>query len=174
MSAATTSKTRPEPVQLGGLGVNFLLDGDDTDGRFSLVEHPIAPRALAAPVHTHLDEDEYSYVLEGLVGVEIGDETIVAGPGQLVRKPRGVPHAFWNAGDEPARVLEIISPAGFERFFTEAAVLMESPEPDEAAWGDLLARFRLDMDFSTVERLAIAHQLVVDPVDDQLASPAKR
>ena len=72
-------------------------------------------------MHMHEREDEYSFVLEGRVGVQIGDEVAEAGPGELVAKPRGIPHSFWNAGDEPARLLELISPAGFERYFEELA-----------------------------------------------------
>ncbi len=118
-----------ETLWLGGLGVRFLLDGAQTGGRFSLVEHPILPRALAAPLHTHADEDEYSFVLEGQVGVQVGDQVLTAGPGALVIKPRGVPHAFWNAGDVPARLLELISPAGFEHYFAELAPLMPPTAP---------------------------------------------
>jgi uncharacterized cupin superfamily protein len=87
-------------------------------------------------VHTHANEDEYTYVLEGRVGLQLGDEVIEAGPGDLVFKPRGVAHAFWNAGDEPARMLEIISPAGFENYFRELAPLLAAPERDEAAMGE--------------------------------------
>jgi quercetin dioxygenase-like cupin family protein len=104
--------------------------GEETQGNFALVEHPIGPRALAAPMHTHRHEDEYTYVLEGEIGVQIGEEVRVARPGDLVFKPRGMPHAFWNAGDAPARALEIISPAGFERYFAELAPLFpRQPRP---------------------------------------------
>ena len=67
-------------------------------GRLSLVEHPLEPRALGSPVHTHRGaEDEYSVVLEGRVRAQIGGQTIEAGPGTVLVKPRGaVPHAFWN------------------------------------------------------------------------------
>ena len=117
-------------AQIGAMGVRFMVDSE-RGGGFSLVEHPIAPRALAAPIHTHTNEDEYSYVLEGEVGVQVGDEVTVAKPGDLVFKPRGVPHAFWNAGDVPARLLEIISPAPFAKYFEELAPLMQSAEgPD--------------------------------------------
>src|SRR5580765_4573029 len=104
---------------LGSIGVRFMIDGEDSGGGFSLVEHPMSARALAARLHRHTREDEYSYVLEGRVGALLGDEVLVAGPGDLVFKPRNQWHTFWNAGDEPARILEIISPAGFERFFGE-------------------------------------------------------
>src|SRR4051812_26236808 len=81
-------------VDLGGLGVRFMVGEAESGGGFALVEHPIAPRALAAPMHTHTREDEYSYVLEGEVGIQVGDEVLVGRPGDLVTKPRGIPHAF--------------------------------------------------------------------------------
>ena len=108
---------------LGSIGVRFMLDGDDAGGRFAVVEHPMSPHALAAPLHRHAREDEYSYVVEGRVGALLGDEVVLAGPGDLIFKPRNQWHTFWNAGDEPARLLEIISPAGFEQFFAELVEL---------------------------------------------------
>jgi quercetin dioxygenase-like cupin family protein len=148
-----------ETVNLLALGVRFMIDGETTGGAFSLVEHPLPPRALGAPLHTHRNEDEYSYVLEGRVGVQLGDEVLEAGPGELVFKPRGVQHAFWNAGDEPARLLELISPAGFENYFRELAPLLAAPERDEAAIGEVVARYELDIDFDTIPVLAERHQL---------------
>lgn len=162
MNATATRILGPqegETVNLFALGVRFMIDGEATGGAFSLVEHPLPPRALGAPLHTHKNEDEYSYVLEGRVGVQLGDEVLEAGPGELVFKPRGVSHAFWNAGDEPARLLELISPAGFENYFREMAPLLAAPEPDEAALGEVLARYELDLDFDTIPVLAERHGL---------------
>src|SRR4051794_16491821 len=140
-------------AQVGAMGVRFMVDAE-TGGGFSMVEHPIPPRALAAPLHTHTHEDEYSYVLEGDVGVQIGDEVAVAHVGDLVFKPRGVQHAFWNAGDAPARVLEIISPAPFVRYFEEIEPLMMGPDgPDFAAIAELQARYGLSMDPAQIEPL---------------------
>src|SRR5262245_50091629 len=96
-------------IWLQAMGVRFMLPGDRTGGRVSLVEHPIEPKSLAAPLHTHTDEDEISYILEGEVGIQIGDRVLQAGPGTLVFKPRQVPHAFWNATERSARLLEMIS-----------------------------------------------------------------
>ena len=104
---------------LGSIGVRFMIDGVDADDRFSLVEHPMSPRALAAPLHRHTREDEYSYIVKGRMGALLGDEVVYAEAGDLVYKPRNQWHTFWNAGDEPAYILEIISPAGFEDFFKE-------------------------------------------------------
>jgi mannose-6-phosphate isomerase-like protein (cupin superfamily) len=162
MPAAVTHLLGPdqgEVVHLLALGVRFLIDGERTGGAFSLVEHPLPPRALGAPLHTHHNEDEYSYVLEGRFGVQLGDDTLEAGPGDLLFKPRGVPHAFWNAGDEPGRLLELISPAGFEHYFRELAPLLAAPQRDDAAIGEVVARYRLDIDFTTVPILAERHHL---------------
>jgi quercetin dioxygenase-like cupin family protein len=148
-----------EVVHLLALGVRFLIDGERTGGAFSLVEHPLPPRALGAPLHTHHNEDEYSYVLQGRFGVQLGEDTLEAGPGDLLFKPRGVPHAFWNAGDEPGRLLELISPAGFEHYFRELAPLLAAPERDDAAIAEVVARYRLDIDFTTVPTLAERHHL---------------
>ena len=106
-------------VDLGSVGVRFMVWGAETGGSFSLVEHPIPPRMLAAPLHRHDREDEYSYVLEGRMGALLGGEVVYAEAGDLVFKPRQQWHTFWNAGDEPCRILEIISPSGFEHFFNE-------------------------------------------------------
>ena len=60
-------------VDLPAIGVRFMAWMEETGGGFSLVEHPIPPRTLAAPVHRHSREDEYSYVLEGRMGALLGD-----------------------------------------------------------------------------------------------------
>ena len=106
-------------VDLRSVGVRFMIWGAETGGTFSLVEHPIPPRTLVAPLHLHTREDEYSYVLEGRMGALLGDDVVYAEPGDLVFKPRNQWHTFWNAGDTTCRLLEIISPAGFEHFFNE-------------------------------------------------------
>ena len=159
------SPNEGERVQFGGLGVRFMIGGADSGGNFALVEHPIGPRALAAPMHTHEREDEYTYVLEGEIGVQIGEEVLVARPGDLVFKPRGVPHAFWNAADEPARALEIISPAGFERYFAELASLFPPANQgtlDEEAVGAVREKYALEMDMGSIPVLAERHGLAVD------------
>jgi quercetin dioxygenase-like cupin family protein len=157
------SSNEGERVQFGGLGVRFMVEGAQSGGTFALVEHPIEPRVLAAPMHTHEREDEYTYVLEGEIGVQVGDEVRVARPGDLVFKPRGVPHAFWNAGEAPARALEIISPAGFERYFAEIAPLLPPAHqgpPDAQALGAVMARYGLEMDMESIPVLVERHGLV--------------
>jgi mannose-6-phosphate isomerase-like protein (cupin superfamily) len=146
---------------LGSIGVRFMIDGDETDRGFSLVEHPMSPRALAAPLHKHNREDEYSYVLEGRMGALLGDEVLEAGRGDLVFKPRNQWHTFWNAGDEPCRILEIIAPAGFERFFEEISDMGGALEADPEELGALAARYELEMDPESIPGLLERFNLVM-------------
>ncbi len=95
----------------------FLIDSKDWGGRLAVVEHLLAPLSIAAPMHRHTKEDEFSLILEGRVWFQAGDEEHVAEVGDLVFKPRGEWHTFWNAADQPARLLEIISPGGLEEAF---------------------------------------------------------
>jgi mannose-6-phosphate isomerase-like protein (cupin superfamily) len=138
---------------LGSIGVRFLIDGVEAGERFSLVEHPMSPRALAAPLHLHTREDEYSFVLEGRMGALLGDEVVEAGPGDLVFKPRDQWHTFWNAGDEACRILEIISPAGFERFFRELSDMGGVVQAGPEVFADLRRRYGLEMQPDTVPEL---------------------
>jgi mannose-6-phosphate isomerase-like protein (cupin superfamily) len=119
-------------VWLGGVGVDFKIPAEVTGGAFSIVEHPLDPGRLI-PLHIHYREDELSYVLSGDVGIRIGDHDYVAGPGNYVFKPRGIPHTFWNAGPEPAHLLEFIWPAGFENFFAELGELAATSPLEEFA-----------------------------------------
>ena len=148
---AILSAGEQETVWIQGLSARILVGSERSGGRCALVEHPIMPRALAAPLHTHADEDEIAYVMEGRVSVQIGDEVREVGPGAAIVKPRGVPHAFWNAGDAPARILEVITPAGFEGYFAEAAAIFSGDgPPDPARMGTLLAQYRLQMDLASI------------------------
>ena len=78
-SARVLGAEQGDVGQLGSIGVRFMVDSADSGGMFSLVEHPIPPRKLAAPLHRHSREDEYTFVLEGEVGVLLGDEVVFAG-----------------------------------------------------------------------------------------------
>jgi quercetin dioxygenase-like cupin family protein len=154
-----------ETVWLRKLGIRFMVWGEVTQDNFALVEHPIGPRALAAPMHTHRYEDEYTYVLEGEVGVQVGEEVLLARPGDLVFKPRGVPHAFWNPADGPARALEIISPAGFERYFVELAPLFPPANAgplDEEAVDAVREKYGLEMDMGSIPVIAEREGLLID------------
>ena len=139
MQATTTSARIVSPNEgaegfLGSIGVRFMIDGREAGSRFSLVEHPMSRRALAAPLHMHTREDEYSFVLQGRMGALLGDDVVEAGAGDLVFKPRNQWHTFWNAGDVPCRILEIIAPAGFEDFFRELSTWAARSRRTRTSW----------------------------------------
>ena len=156
MSNATAKVLHPGDGRSGflvSMGVRFMIDGVDSGGGFALVEHPMSARALGAPLHRHTREDEYSYVLTGRVGALLGDDVLVSGPGDLIFKPRNQWHTFWNAGDEPARILEIISPAGFEKYFAELVELGGSRNAPPEALRALGQRYGLEVDPQSIPKL---------------------
>ena len=111
----------------------FKLSAAHTGGAFAVVEHPIEPGRLVLP-HVHRHEDEYSCVLEGTIGARVGDHEVAAvGSGSHLLKPRGLMHTFWNAGPRPARLLEVIAPAGFETDFAKLAEAGDSGRHSELA-----------------------------------------
>ena len=126
------------------------IDSPETDGRFAAAVFPeIPPRVLAAPLHRHHNEDEYTYVLEGSLGVQLGEEVITANAATWVLKPRGQWHTFWNAADVPCRTVEIVSPAGFQQYFRDLA----ETGGNMAELARLNERYALDIDFDSIPTL---------------------
>jgi quercetin dioxygenase-like cupin family protein len=127
---------------LGSIGVAFKLWGADTGGAVAIVEHPFPVGALVPP-HLHTREDEYSIVTEGEIGFRSGDRETVLSAGGYITKPRGELHTMWNAGSAPARMIEVISPAGFEHFFRELAGAIAAEPPRLADIGTLADKYGL-------------------------------
>jgi mannose-6-phosphate isomerase-like protein (cupin superfamily) len=121
------------------------------------VVEEIVPLGVGAPLHRHSREDEYSFVLEGRMGADLGGDIVVAGPGDLVFKPRAEWHTFWNAGDEPCRILEIISPGGFERYFEELIDFLQAPTRESVA--PVAAKYGLEIDPASIPVLCERHGL---------------
>src|SRR3954454_6301676 len=162
MTTSTNLKLAPgvgRTADLANLGNRFMIESAQTDGRFALIEHTIPPRTLAAPMHVHEREDEYSFVLSGRMGAQIGDDIVEAGPGELVFKPRAIWHAFWGASDGETHVVEIISPGHFAGYFEELAPLLSAAEPDFAKVGEVQARYALTMDMDSIGPLLERHGL---------------
>jgi len=143
---------------LGHVANRFMIDGADTGDRVAVLQHHFRPRALAAPMHRHRDEDEYTFVLSGRIGAVFDGEEAFGEPGDLIFKPRGQWHTFWNASDEPAVVLEIISPAGLEDLFKSFEHLTGPPAPEVMA--DLAGKYHCDLDFESTFPLVQRHGLV--------------
>jgi quercetin dioxygenase-like cupin family protein len=151
MSAGTAAATTVKVVQPGegrrgglmpGVGVIFKIDGADSGGALAVVEHPFEVGGLVPP-HVHHREDEISIVLEGEIGFRSEDKEIVLGPGGYIVKPRGEVHAMWNAGPMPARMIEIISPAGLEELFRTVVDLTERGEAEMSKIVELANRYEV-------------------------------
>jgi quercetin dioxygenase-like cupin family protein len=110
-------------VMLFGVRFSYKVVSADCGGSLAVLEVDIPAGTLVKP-HSHSREDEFSLVLSGTVGVRIGDQVQEAGPGSYLVKPRGVPHAMWNAASDPAKVAEILSPGGLEGYFEELAPIL--------------------------------------------------
>ena len=108
-------------VPVPGHKVTHKVVGADTGGAYSLLE--IELTGDGPPQHIHKTEDEAFYVLEGEMKVLMGERTITVTAGSFVFIPRGMVHAWCRSGQEPAKILAIFSPAGFEQFFDEAVDL---------------------------------------------------
>jgi quercetin dioxygenase-like cupin family protein len=108
-------------VNVAGMPMKLLLEDKDSRRHYSIVEITVA--AEGAPQHWHHEEDEGFYVLEGELKLLVGKEVMVVGPGSFAFVPKGIVHAFSNAGATPARFLHTISPAGFEHFFEDISGL---------------------------------------------------
>ena len=136
---------------LGSVGTVHKVPGVATEGRLAIVEHMLAPRHLAAPMHRHSREDELSIVLSGQLGVKLGDDVIVASTGSYVLKPRGQWHAYWNAGDSELRFIELLVPAGVEGYFERLSRLfatIDAPLADDVK--TLADEYGLQIDFQSV------------------------
>ena len=136
----------------------YLIDSAESGGLIAVVEHTLAGKVLAAPIHRHSREDEYSLVLEGRLGVFQDGEELVAEPGELVIKTRGHWHTFWNAGDMPLKVLELIVPGGLEQLFRGLADF--GPDYDPETLPEFAAQFGCEVDSERTMPLVQRHGLV--------------
>jgi quercetin dioxygenase-like cupin family protein len=148
-----------EVTLVPGFTATVKLVGSETGG-LSIVEHTFAPGILVPP-HRHSREDEISCVLEGEIGFRSDGREAVLGTGGYIVKPRGELHSMWNAADVPARMIEIVSPAGFEAYFIELAEATAAAgrRPDPSVIGAIAERFGLVFDFAEVPELVARHGL---------------
>jgi quercetin dioxygenase-like cupin family protein len=138
-------------IMLFAVRFDYKVTSADSGGALAALEVTIPPRILVKP-HNHSREDEFTVVLAGAVGARVGDEVVEAGAGASMVKPRGIPHAMWNAGDEPARVLEVLTPGGLEAYFEELAPVLRDKAPP-ATYDALAHRYGLTIEDDWVEGL---------------------
>jgi mannose-6-phosphate isomerase-like protein (cupin superfamily) len=150
-----------EAIWEGPIGTIVKVSADATGGDLSICEMPVAPGYMVPP-HTHHDTDEWSYVLEGRIGARIGDDEFTAEPGSWILKPRGVMHTFWNAGPEPGRIIELLTPGRFEGFFRASTALALSGELTDERLASLGEEYATTVDMAWVEELTSRYGLRVD------------
>jgi quercetin dioxygenase-like cupin family protein len=138
-------------VMLFAVRFDYKVTSADSCGALAALEVTIPPRTLVKP-HNHSREDEFTVVLAGTVGARVGDQVVEAGAGASMTKPRGTPHAMWNAGAEPARVLEVLSPGGLEDYFEELAPVLRDHAPP-ADYDALAERYGLTIQDDWIEEL---------------------
>ena len=126
-------------VSLYGVRFRYRVDSDESGGSVAVIEVEIPPLTLVKP-HEHTREDEFTLVLEGKVGARLGDEVSQLGAGATLIKPRGIPHALWNPTRSVARIVEILTPAGFERYFEELAPVL-AMQGNSKAYYELSERY---------------------------------
>lgn len=121
-----------ETIRIGSLELNFLFDGDDTDGTLVQFELVVPPNVKVPSPHYHVEVDETAYVLEGTITQTVGSETLELKPGDHCFIKRGVVHGFNNLHHTTARVLYTLSPASIgPAYFREiAAVINAGDLPD--------------------------------------------
>lgn len=165
---ADTPEREKYDVQVGvdgNLGAELKVTPEEGANDVAVVEHTLAPRKLAAPLHRHSGEDEISYILHGRMGIQEDDEVSTVEAGEVAVKGRGVWHAFWNPGPEPLRFLEIIAPGEFAWYFAEvAALLPDEGDPDEETarqLAEIHEHYGIEIDPESVPQLVERHRLEI-------------
>jgi quercetin dioxygenase-like cupin family protein len=138
-------------IMLFAVRFDYKVTSADSGGALAALEVTIPPRTLVKP-HNHSREDEFTVVLAGTVGARVGDMVVEAGAGASMVKPRGTPHAMWNLGPEPARVLEVVSPGGLEDYFEELAPVLRAKAPP-SEYDALAERYGLTIQNDWIEEL---------------------
>jgi uncharacterized protein (TIGR02246 family) len=156
MNMQPSMNTREDGVvRFLGLPTAVRATSETTGGGFGLVEHWTVPPGFASPYHTHHQEDEAFYVLEGEVAFVLDGKWTSAGPGTYLFGPRGIPHGFQVEGTAPAHMMLLCSPGGFEKFVLELSEPMtDTPPgpPDMAKLIEVAAKYKIDVHGPLPER----------------------
>lgn len=144
----------------GNLRAELRVTPDESESGVAVVEHTLAAGKLAAPLHRHSREDEITYVLEGTMGVQEGEEVSTVEAGEFVVKPRGVWHTFWNPGPGELSFLEIVAPGRFAGYFEELATLLPAEDAETRERIDELGdAYGFESDPESVPELMERHDL---------------
>ena len=138
-------------VKLFGVRFDYKIEHADSGGNLAVLEIEIPAKTLVKP-HSHTREDEYTLVLHGTIGARIGDRVLEAAAGSYLVKPRGIPHAMWNASESPAKVVEMLSPGGLETYFEELEPILTRHDPPESYYA-LAERYGIAIEDDWIEEL---------------------
>lgn len=116
-------------IQAGGLEIRYLVDGTVAGTASGLFELTVPPGARVPPPHSHRDNEEIVYVLEGTLRYRVDDEVRDLGPGGRMHTPRGSVHGFSNPGTVPAKALIVLTPDIGAQYFRDVAAVVNQPGP---------------------------------------------
>jgi quercetin dioxygenase-like cupin family protein len=151
MRPKATAPDEGKTIMLFAVRFDYKVTSGDSGGDLAALEVTIPPGTLVKP-HNHSREDEFTVVLDGTVMARVGDQVVEAGAGASLVKPRGTPHAMWNTGPDPARVLEVLSPGGLEDYFEELAPVLRDKAP-AATYDALAERYGLTIQNDWIEEI---------------------
>lgn len=135
---------RQTAITIGQLEIRYLLDGVANRAASGMFELVVPPGARVPPPHSHSDNEEMVYCLEGCLRTTVGGEICDLEPGQGRYTPRGVVHSFSNPHAEPARALFILTPdIGAQYFRDVSAVANAAGGPDPARLAEVMVRYGL-------------------------------
>jgi quercetin dioxygenase-like cupin family protein len=130
-------------VRVGQLEIRYLVEGVQNGG-LGVFEMKVPAGAHVPPPHSHTDNEECVYVLDGTLRYTVDEETRDLKPGDWMSTPRGSVHHFSNPAAEPARALVILTPDIGQEYFREvASVVNAGSPPDRAKLGQVMARYGL-------------------------------
>lgn len=130
-------------IKVGQLGIRYLIDGSQT-ASLGMFELTVPPGSNVPPAHSHTNNEEIVYVLEGTLRYTVDSETRDLTPGQTMRTPKGSVHGFSNPFDSPARALITLAPDIGPKYFEDvASVINAGGPPDKAALMAVMGRHGL-------------------------------
>jgi quercetin dioxygenase-like cupin family protein len=131
-------------IRIGQLEIRYLVDGTVSGAGMGVFELTVGPGARVPPPHSHRDNEEIVYVLDGMLRYTVDNETRDLKPGERMYTPRGSIHAFSNPHDRPARALIILTPDIGAQYFRDVAEVVSAPGgPDPAKMAEVMARYGL-------------------------------
>ena len=131
-------------IRIGQLEIRYLIDGTVSGAGMGVFELTVGPGAGVPPPHSHRNNEEIVYVLEGTLRYRVGEETRDLKPGERMYTPRGSVHAFSNPHDSPARALIILTPDIGAQYFRDIAAVVGAPAgPDPAKMAEVMTRYGL-------------------------------